>query len=51
LRRRVIERDGQGLESAELFFASSRKFIFPARVRAGLPGNQLEPGILLGVGF
>jgi len=47
----VIERDGYGDRSTELLLATSREFVFPARVRAGLPGNQPESGVFLGMVF
>jgi hypothetical protein len=46
-RRHAIERDGRIAASAELLFAASREFVFPARMGAGLPGNQLESGVVL----
>jgi hypothetical protein len=49
-RRRAIERDGRIAASAELLFAASREFVFPARMGAGLPGNQLHSALNGGTG-
>lgn len=37
--------------STELLQLAASQFILPARVRAGLPGNQLEAGLFLAWSF
>lgn len=39
------------IRSTELLLFAASQLVFPARVRAGLPGNQLEAGLYLGTSF